>query len=173
MTAPLLANKATFPLRSHLLFPTVYQCALIHLFLISHLRPECAASMQFFAVMYLFVCALPEAPARVQMCDCCVRRWWSWSVERARAGQQEAEGNQLCSANTYCSKIQVIRVCVCVCALMSVAVCLRWERGAAVCVCVCYIYLCVVMKGSIYCSCCRVFFSSSSSCFSSLLFLDW
>ena len=33
-------------------------------------------------------------------------------------------------------------MCVCVC----------------VCVCVCYIYLCVVMKGSIYCSCCRVFF---------------
>lgn len=40
MTALLLANKATFPLCSHLLFPTIYQCALIHRFVISHLRQD-------------------------------------------------------------------------------------------------------------------------------------
>lgn len=50
MTALLLANIATLLLRSHLLFPTVYLCALFHLVLVFHLLPNAKQTCTCFEV---------------------------------------------------------------------------------------------------------------------------
>lgn len=85
------------------------------------------------------------------------------SGEESKKLVSRTERNKLCSTNTCCNKIQVIRLwgsvrvylhCLWLC------VC-TWDE------CVCARML---MKGSIYCSCYRMFFPS---CFSFPLFLDW
>ncbi len=118
MTAPLLANKATFPLCSHLLFPTVYQCALIHLFLISHLSQNVQQICSFCG----------DVPVCLHTPRSLCFRAAVWLLHQTLVevvcGEQklvsQAEGNKLCSANTYCSMIQVIRIEV------RVWVCVLW-----------------------------------------------
>lgn len=99
-------------------------------------------------------------------------------VWREQKVVRQAEGNELCSANTYCSRIQVIRVwerewvCIWMCVCFDVCSCViaLGEGSGGVCACI-YRRVCVVMKGSIYCLCCRMLFSS---CFSPPpLSLDW
>lgn len=154
MTALLLANKATFSLHYHLLFPTVYQCALIHLFLISHLHQN-VQQICSFAVMYLFVCVLPEASAFILLCDCCIIRWWGWSVERAKswlARQKEISfAQQIHTAVRYKLSGREWE-CVCVCFDVFSSVCVRRD---CVCLYICEYMcvsrecVCVLMKGSI------------------------
>jgi len=94
MTAPLLANKATFPLHSHLLFPTVYQCAL--LFLISHLRQDVQQICSLRrCTCYLYV--LPEACAFIRLRNGCIRSLAETVCGESkhwRAKQEETSGAQ-------------------------------------------------------------------------------
>lgn len=104
MTALLLANEATFPLYPHLLFPAVYPCTLIHPSLISQ-----ACSLQRCFCVYSLKTL--SGGGVVVASDAVGRGLW-----RERKPSSQAGGNKLCSANTCCSKIPVIRererVCV-------------------------------------------------------------
>lgn len=195
MTALLPANEATFSLHSHPLFPTIYQCALI--------PPAFVISQPGWQICSLQWCTCLSANSQkllffpagcvIVASDACVggggREGCVW-VEVGRGAKKkrkklvsQADGNKLCSANTYRSEIQVIRVGA------SVRLCLRFDVcsyvfalvGRSCCICTAYKCVCVSVcvcwwkEASTALALGFFFFSSPHhlSCFSSSLFLDW
>lgn len=173
MTAPLPANEATFSLRSHPLFPTIYQCALIPpAFVISqpgwqicslHWCTCLSANSQkllFFRLavwllhqMLVLVVGGKEGCVWVEVGRGAKKKEKSWLAKQ----REISFAQQIRTAARY--KLSGWeRVFACVCALMSVVMCLRWWEGAAAYVLHINVCVCVLMKGSIYCSCIGIFF---------------